>query len=143
MLMIFYPKGSFDKMVSQKQRSLKILFNIIMGTFNAITDLHKCGIVHNDIKSANILLFEEPDGIITPKLTDFGIAQVVENITLLVTAFEVKSIRGFSLRYAAPERLSKKFTVSPWDKIRVAKSADTYSMGITIWESLCGDKPLF
>lgn len=143
--MVYYEKGSFNTWIKKTQnRKFSDIFSVINGTFSAICSMHECGIVHFDIKPANILLDEDINGTLIAKLTDFGIAQVVENTTLLVGAFEVTSVRGLSLKYAAPERFTRVFKIfNPLEQIQVSKAADTYSMGITIWEALCGNVRLF
>lgn len=52
-----------------------------------------------------------------------------------VGAFKVFNVRGLSTSYAAPERLSSKMfndVVHARQAVQISKSADTYSMGITI-----------
>ena len=91
---------------------------------DCLDSLHKRGIVHRDVKPANVL-FEE-DG--TPKLTDFGIAKHMssdQDITMDGTALG-------SPYYLSPEQASAK----PLDG-----RSDIYSLGIVFYEMLTGEKP--
>lgn len=136
LFLVLYPFGSVESWVN-KSSSLKLTeyFDIINGVYKALCDLHNLGIVHNDIKPSNILLDIEND-LIIPKLTDFGICNIVEETVLKVSAFKVQNIRGLSLSYASPERLNRNLIFDPkYEKagIQVAKGADIYSMGITCY----------
>lgn len=134
LFMVFYKIGSLDSWMKNTEiLQLKDCFGIIHGTFQALGDLHSVGIVHNDIKPQNILLDEE-NGAIVPKLTDFGISNIVEQTLLKVTAFKVKNLRGLSISYASPERLNPKILTAAHMKqiVMVCKAADTYSMALVI-----------
>lgn len=136
--MVYYPLGSLQSWLSHNEVNVKLAFYIIHGSFAAIYHLHKLGLVHNDIKSGNILLLEE-NGLVIPKLTDFGVSNVVEMKVIKVQAFKVRNARGISVAYAAPERLDIKLinnAIHARKAIEVAKNADLYSMAIVISEIL-------
>jgi hypothetical protein len=80
---------------------------------------HRLGIVHCDLKPANILVAS--DG--TARLSDFGIARMLD-----VTAPTLDDIRG-TLRYVAPEVLEG----SP-----PTFAADVYGLAVTAWTMLEG-----
>ncbi len=89
----------------------------------ALAALHGLGILHRDIKSANLLV--RGDGVV--KLTDFGIAQV--------PAEEVKNTGGMAPgtgAYMSPEQVLNR----PLDP-----RSDLYSAAIVLYEMLTGITP--
>ncbi|KAF9468652.1 kinase-like domain-containing protein [Collybia nuda] len=88
--------------------------------------LHKRGVVHNDIKPANILL--SPKNV--PVLVDFGFAE----------KYDVTSTTAFhsNLSYGTPEYLSpERARGLPHD----TRKSDIWSLGITFFEILIGRTP--
>jgi len=98
--------------------------DIIKKIASALDCAHKSGVIHRDVKPANILF--RKDG--TPLLTDFGIAKK------LTVDHDLTSTGIFlgSPNYMAPEQAED----SPIDG-----RADIYSLGIIFYEMLTGDKP--
>jgi serine/threonine-protein kinase len=84
---------------------------------------HAAGLVHRDIKSANLLL--GPDGQV--KITDFGIAHAVGSAPLTQTG----SLVG-TPAYLAPERVAG----AP-----ATPASDLYSLGVVAYECLAGVVP--
>ncbi|KAJ1309954.1 hypothetical protein OPQ81_006713 [Rhizoctonia solani] len=100
--------------------------------FHALTDavafLHQRGVVHNDIKPANIILTGGSSP--TPVLVDFGFA---EHYTLTSRhAFQSNLAYG-TPEYLAPERAKGQ----PHD----TRKSDVYALGITFFEILVGRTP--
>jgi serine/threonine protein kinase len=87
---------------------------------DALACVHACGIVHRDIKPANILL--NGDG--RPKLTDFGIARLVDSARHTQTGMTVGTAA-----YLSPEQV-KGLDVGP--------ATDVYSLGLVLLEALSG-----
>ncbi|KAF7299648.1 Protein kinase domain-containing protein [Mycena chlorophos] len=88
--------------------------------------LHKRGVVHNDIKPANILLSSKN----IPVLVDFGFAE----------KYDKKSSTAFhsNLSYGTPEYLSpERARGLPHD----TRKSDVWSLGITFFEILIGRTP--
>jgi serine/threonine-protein kinase len=90
----------------------------------ALAALHAAGIVHRDVKPANVLL----DGQGRAKLSDFGVARTLDSRSLTETGTVVGT-----LEYAAPEQLA----ASP----RVDARADLYGLGATLHALLAGEPP--
>jgi hypothetical protein len=90
---------------------------------DALAYAHARGVIHRDVKPHNILL--TPDG--QPKLTDFGIARVLEEPGLTIEG----RVLGTG-DYLAPEQAAGE----PIDA-----RADVYALGVLLYHALCGDVP--
>ncbi|KAF7980025.1 hypothetical protein HWV62_40146 [Athelia sp. TMB] len=93
---------------------------------SAVDFLHQRGIVHNDIKPANILLSDER----VPVFVDFGFAE----------KYNLASSKAFhsNLKYGTPEYLSpERARGLPHD----TRKSDMWSLGVTFFEILIGRTP--
>ena len=90
---------------------------------DALASLHNAGIIHRDLKPANILI--RSDG--SPVLADLGIAVVPNDARLTQTA----TIMG-TPDYMSPEQAQGK---------ELDGRSDIYSLGIILYELLCGQRP--
>jgi tRNA A-37 threonylcarbamoyl transferase component Bud32 len=97
--------------------------NIAAQVASALSVAHAAGLVHRDIKPANILLSE--DGRV--KVGDFGIAKAAESADLT----QEGSFLG-TAKYLAPEQVE----AGPVDG-----RTDLYSLGVVLYEMLCGRVP--
>jgi serine/threonine-protein kinase len=88
----------------------------------ALAAAHAAGIVHRDVKPANVLFAAEGRA----KVTDFGIAKVAEDLDQTTTAM----LLGTPV-YMAPERL-RGAPATP--------RCDLYSLGVVLYEALSGRK---
>lgn len=98
--------------------------NLFQQVLDAVDYAHRNLIVHRDLKPANILVNNE--GVV--KLLDFGTA------SLLAQQSDVGAtrIRMLTPRYASPEQLKGG---------RLNISTDIYSLGVVLYELLCGSWP--
>ncbi|PNI07322.1 serine/threonine protein kinase [Arthrobacter sp. AFG7.2] len=91
----------------------------------ALHYIHHRGVVHRDVKPANILLTRYgPDDPLRPKLADFGIARMLDGARLTAT----NMVPG-TAAYLSPEQ-ARGDTVGP--------PADIYSLGLVLLEALTG-----
>jgi serine/threonine protein kinase len=92
---------------------------------SALDYVHGRGIIHRDIKPANILLAQTRPGTTPrPKLTDFGIARILEGPRLTATGLTVGTAA-----YLSPEQATG--TV-------LGPESDIYSLGLVLLECLTG-----
>jgi hypothetical protein len=90
---------------------------------DALGHAHRAGLVHRDVKPANVIVGRD-DHV---KVTDFGIARAAGDTTLTA----VGSVLG-TAAYMSPEQASG---------AEVGPSSDVYSMGIVLYEMLTGAPP--
>lgn len=90
------------------------------------------GVLHRDIKLANVLL--APDG--TPKLADFNIS-FARNLS----GASPFAYFGGSLSYMSPEQLMACRLGHTQDAANLDTRSDIYSLAVVLWELLTGLKP--
>ncbi|KAE8771158.1 Protein BRASSINOSTEROID INSENSITIVE 1 [Hordeum vulgare] len=121
----FMPGGSLRSFLFQPQRPLwKWRVGAAIGIAKGLEYLHEgCDspIIHCDIKPDNILL----DGNSNPKITDFGIAKLLNNQEMHTTVTNIRGTRG----YIVPEWFQS-------DR-RIDTKVDVYSFGVVLLEMIC------
>jgi serine/threonine-protein kinase len=102
-------------------RAIEVLYGVASGLDHA----HGNGVVHRDVKPANVLIAHR-DGAV--KLTDLGIATAAERTHITGTGVVLGTAA-----YMAPERL---------DGHAGGSAADVYSLAAVAFEMLSGRKPI-
>ena len=101
----------------------------------ALQYAHEHQVIHRDLKPSNILFhahtFTTPLSSLQPKITDFGLAKVVEDHSDLTQDGQLIGTPAF----AAPEQLGRSF--GP-----VTSISDIYSLGAVLYTMLTGRAPL-
>jgi serine/threonine-protein kinase len=108
---------------------------IVKQVATGLADAHKLGVVHRDISPDNILMVRE-QGEDVVKIIDFGIAKNVLNAGGKIT--QTMKLVG-KAEYVAPEQIC----LPSDDEARepVDRRTDIYSLGVTFYELLTGQKP--
>jgi len=116
----YYKNGSLQN----SRCSFEELKNYIIPDINkALLALHRAGILHKDLKPANIMRCDDGKHI---ALIDFGISSVLEEgRTVLITK------TGMTPEYSAPETFKNIFL----------EESDYYSFGVSLFELFCGCTP--
>ena len=92
----------------------------------AVAYAHQNLVVHRDIKPSNVLVSSDGE----PKLLDFGLAKILGSDS---DAHETETVhRWMTPGFASPEQLRGD---------RVTTVSDVYSMGVLLYELLCGRRP--
>jgi len=102
----------------------------VLQACDVIGRAHAIGIVHRDIKSANIFAVRSPDGRRRIKVLDFGIARSLDPVDVSLT--QSAAMLG-SPNYMAPEQMV--------DGHNVDERADIWALGATLFELLTGKPP--
>lgn len=118
---LFQNAGESGKFLGWKQR-----FNIALGVAKGLAYLHnECleWIIHCDMKPENILL----DGEMEPKITDFGLAKLLNRDGSDSGMSRIRGTRG----YMAPEWVSS---------LPITDKVDVYSYGVVLLELIKGKR---
>jgi eukaryotic-like serine/threonine-protein kinase len=102
---------------------VEAVLDLLVQAGRALAVAHEAGIVHRDVKPANLMV--SPDG--TLKITDFGIARRLAAASQTQTGM----VMG-TAHYISPEQASAS---------GITTAADLYSLGVVAYECLAGEPP--
>ena len=88
---------------------------------------HARGIVHRDVKPANVILVEGDE--VSVRLLDFGLA-LMDHVDTLTASGDVPG----TLAYVPPERLAGE---------DATPASDVWAVGVLLWEALAGGHPFW
>jgi len=130
LVMEYADLGSLELFIHREQRSIdsRLKMKIISDIAGGLHSLHSCDIIHNDVKSSNILLFSSPSDEykVTAKISDFGCS------TLLAATKSIRRAAGTRL-FAPPEAYREDCVVQP--------TRDVYSFGLVLLHLVTGSPP--
>ena len=107
---------------------------IILQAATGLASAHALGIVHRDVKPANLFLALTASGEIKVKILDFGVAKVKMEVFNESTGSLTHSgsLLGTPL-YMSPAQLKRASSID--------ESADVWSLGVVLFECLTGQLP--
>ena len=126
-VMRYVPGDSLaDRLAGGARLDPLALLAILVPIADALAHVHRRGVIHRDVKPANILLHAEDSW---PFLTDFGIA------TLRTSDY---SRWEATQRLGTPEFMSPEQALGAWD---ADHRSDIYSLGLVAYAGLTGSLP--
>jgi serine/threonine-protein kinase len=127
LVMDFVAGGSLrDRLISAGTLPPAEAAHLLAQVAAALAQAHELGVVHRDVKPDNIMLQPPAEAGAEVKLTDFGIARVLDNAGLTTP----HAIMG-TPHYMAPEAATGE----------VDPAADVYAVGIVLYELVSGHPP--
>jgi len=124
--------ATFDNYLNEKGRlSPEEAMPILRGIARALDAAHAAGIAHRDLKPENIFLVFDEDGVVSPKLLDFGIAKLFGD-SVSSTHKTRTGVPMGTPYYMSPEQCRGK---------NVDHRTDIYSFGILAFVVLTGRYP--
>jgi eukaryotic-like serine/threonine-protein kinase len=127
-LVMDYVEGTrLDKHCDAEKLGIRARLEIFLKVCDAVNYAHRSLVIHRDLKPNNILVTAQGE----PKLLDFGIATAMRSAA---DGVDLTMTSGLFLTplYASPEMIQG---------ARVSVSSDVYSLGVILYELLCGRSP--
>lgn len=124
----YYEEGNLKAFLQNHTITADTFRRLVTGILEGIHFLHQQGIIHRDVKPANILLARK-HGVFVPKVADFGL--VKQDVELERSGLSNSSI-GLTLAYAAPEQILGE-PISP--------NLDLWAFGVMLYEMCTGELP--
>jgi serine/threonine protein kinase/Flp pilus assembly protein TadD len=118
--------GQLDAVAKREPIPIRHAAELIAKLARAVHYAHEHGILHRDIKPGNILLDAKGE----PRLTDFGLARLVETESTVTRTMEVLGTPS----YMAPEQAVGK-------NAGVTSATDIYGLGAVLYQLLTGHPP--
>jgi serine/threonine protein kinase/formylglycine-generating enzyme required for sulfatase activity len=120
---------SFKELIEEKAVKPDETLKVIEQVLEALAYAHEAGVIHRDVKPANIMVDESGKA----KLTDFGIAYIIGFDKEQVRLTQTDTVLG-TMNYIAPEQME--------DTATVDARADLFSVGVVLYEALMGELPI-
>ena len=130
--MEFVDGEPLDKIIRQAGRlELAVALRVIALVAAGLEAIARQELVHRDIKPSNIMVTLEGGRIVNAKIIDLGLAKSAVDDTAISVISNPGTFAG-TPAYASPEQFAG---------ISADIRSDLYSLGIMLWEMVCGELP--
>jgi serine/threonine protein kinase len=124
MIVEYVPGGSLaDRLRNGEEPSPSVALSLLRGIAAALDYAHGLGVVHRDVKPANVLMDDHGN----PVLADFGIAKMLQHGSMTTLG-----VTKGTPAYMAPEQVAGR---------EVGPAADRYALAIVAYRLLSGRMP--
>ena len=130
--MEYVPGEPITTYCERRSLALRERLELFLAACRGVAHAHQRQLLHRDLKPSNILSLEGDSKPIV-KLIDFGIAKALDGPLTDVTLLTETGVIG-TPAYLSPEALAQGGQA-------VDTRADVYSLGVILYELLCGQRP--
>ncbi|WP_306396433.1 serine/threonine-protein kinase [Telluria beijingensis] len=116
---------TLHQLLSTTELSREQILDIVCQLADAMAQAHAAGLIHGDLKPANLMI--EPSGQV--RIMDFGLARKID--PLATESGDVLQTQG-TIAYLAPEILNGKHP---------SALSDIYAVGVLMYEMMHGERP--
>jgi serine/threonine-protein kinase len=122
-----------DVLLERGRLSTDDTLAVLLPLVDALIRAHELGVVHRDFKPENIMLALDSYGAVTPKLLDFGVAEILQD----VRSRSLSSTSDVSMgtpQYMSPEQARD-------ERSWIGPHTDVWGVGVVWYECLTGCSP--